>query len=150
MQLPVHRGILFGDEALLKINVDGVTDAPKVIIKNLGSSGVGDPLDQRQSVGFKVDGFGLAIKRPEAIVITYGIPKNAELAALSAQALFHDYSLMDTGSDKFNDTKAAHIKNTGEWSINKPYADKPGKDAAGNPAVLENNPVGNDPDSNVR
>jgi len=150
MQLPVHRGILFGDEALLKINVDGVTDAPKVIIKNLGSSGVGDPLDQRQSVGFKVDGFGLAIKRPEAVVITYGIPKNAELAALSAQALFHDYSLMDTGSDKFNDTKAAHIKNTGEWSINKPYTDEPGKDAAGNPAVLENNPVGNDPDSNVK
>ena len=81
--LPVVRGILFGDEAMVKLNVEGLSDAPKMIVKPLGSSGVADPLDQRQSVGFRVDGFGLAIKRPEAICITYGLCKNAALAALA-------------------------------------------------------------------
>lgn len=122
MQLPVHRGILFGDEALLKINVDGVTDAPKVIIKNLGSSGVSDPLDQRQSVGFKVDGFGLAIKRPEAIVITYGIPKNAELAALTAQTLFHDYNTLTQSENIYN---VNHVYD-GEQSLEIPGINAPG------------------------
>lgn len=93
-QLPVHRGILFGDEALVKLSVEGLSDAPRIIIKAVGSSGVMDPLDQRQSVGFRVDGFGLAIKRPEALCVTYGIPANAELAALTAAAIHGDYVLM--------------------------------------------------------
>lgn len=93
-QLPVHRGILFGDEALVKLSVEGLSDAPRIIIKALGSSGVTDPLDQRQSVGFRVDGFGLAIKRPEALCVTYGIPANAELSALTASAIYGDYTVM--------------------------------------------------------
>jgi hypothetical protein len=95
MQLPIHRGILFGMEALVKINVEGLSDAPQIIIKALGSSGVADPINQRQSVGYKVDGFGLAIKRPEAICITYGIPKFAELAALSNKVISGNWELMD-------------------------------------------------------
>lgn len=96
MQLPVHRGILFGAEAIIKLNVEGISDAPKIIVKALGSSGVADPIDQRQSIGYKVDGFGLAIKRPEAICITYGIPKFAELAALTNRVIGGgDYTLMD-------------------------------------------------------
>jgi hypothetical protein len=91
MQLPVHRGILFGAEALVKLAMEGVSDSPKIIIKALGSSGVADPIDQRQSIGFKVDGFGLAIKRPEAIVVTFGIPRYAELAALTEKVVFKDY-----------------------------------------------------------
>ena len=97
IQLPVVRGILFGDEAMVKLNVEGVSDAPRMIVKPLGSSGVADPLDQRQSVGFRVDGFGLAIKRPEAVCITYGLCRNAALAALAystADVLHGEYTLM--------------------------------------------------------
>ena len=97
IQLPVVRGILFGDEAMVKLNVEGVSDAPKMIVKPLGSSGVADPLDQRQSVGFRVDGFGLAIKRPEAVCVTYGLCNNAALAALAystADVVYGDYTLM--------------------------------------------------------
>lgn len=94
-QLPVHRGILFGMEALVKLNQDGISDMPQIIVKPLGSSGVADPINQRQSIGFKVDGFGLAIKRPEAICITYGIPKYAELAALTDKFLEGNWELMD-------------------------------------------------------
>ena len=97
LPVPVVRGILFGDEAMVKLNVEGVSDAPKMIIKPLGSSGVADPLDQRQSVGFRVDGFGLAIKRPEAVCVTYGLCRNAALAALAystADAMYGQYELM--------------------------------------------------------
>ena len=97
IELPVVRGILFGDEAMVKLNVEGVSDAPRMIVKPLGSSGVADPLDQRQSVGFRVDGFGLAIKRPEAVCITYGLCRNAALAALAystADVLHGEYTLM--------------------------------------------------------
>lgn len=105
-QLPVHRGILFGDEALVKLSVEGVSDAPRMIVKPLGSSGVADPLDQRQSIGFRVDGFGLAIKRPEAICVTYGIPVNAELAALTIASIHGEYTLLDGTTDT---SKVNHI-----------------------------------------
>jgi|GEM_PF-1548850 len=95
MQLPVHRGILFGAEAMVKLAIEGISDAPKIIVKALGSSGVADPIDQRQSIGFKVDGFGLAIKRPEAICVTYSIPKFAELAALSNKVVSSDWTTMN-------------------------------------------------------
>jgi hypothetical protein len=91
LQLPIHRGVLFGAEALVKLTMEGVSDSPKIIVKALGSSGVADPIDQRQSIGFKVDGFGLAIKRPEAVVVTFGIPRYAELAALTEKVVFKDY-----------------------------------------------------------
>lgn len=113
-QLPVHRGILFGDEALVKLSVEGVSDAPRMIVKPLGSSGVADPLDQRQSIGFRVDGFGLAIKRPEAICVTYGIPVNAELAALTIASIHGDYTLLDGTTDT---TKINHIDETNNIQV---------------------------------
>lgn len=115
-QLPVHRGILFGDEALVKLSVDGVSDAPKIIVKPLGSSGVADPLDQRQSIGFRVDGFGLAIKRPEAICVTYSIPENAEFAALTASAIHGDYTLL-TNYNTGNETPAVNSITEGEQDM---------------------------------
>jgi hypothetical protein len=167
MQLPVHRGILFGDEAIIKLNVEGVSDAPKIIIKALGSSGVADPIDQRQSVGYKVDGFGLAIKRPESICVTFGIPKFAELAALTTRFISGDWNLLD--GQVLDDTKANYIANDGTSQLRVDGVNDPrfgatpgedtvnGKDADGNdatiPVTLEDNVLdngGNDPESNVK
>jgi hypothetical protein len=116
MQLPVHRGILFGAEALVKLSTEGVSDAPRIIIKALGSSGVADPIDQRQSIGFKVDGFGLAIKRPEAVVVTFGIPRYAELAALTEKVVFKDYQASFL-EDPENDAYVNHIKADGSQAL---------------------------------
>lgn len=116
LQLPVHRGILFGDEALVKIQVDGVSDQPKIIIQALGSAGTADPLHQRQTVGFRVDGFGLALKRTEAVAITYGIPKNAEFAALTATYVAGRPELLDFESP-YDDTKPNHIANEGHQAL---------------------------------
>ena len=116
LQLPIHRGILFGAEALVKLSMEGISDAPRIIIKALGSSGVADPIDQRQSIGFKVDGFGLAIKRPEAVVVTFGIPRHAELAALTEKVIFKDYQASFL-SDAENDSFVNHIKADGSQAL---------------------------------
>lgn len=115
MQLPIHRGILFGAEAMIKLNVEGISDQPEIIIQPLGSSGVADPIKQRQSVGFKVDGFGLAIKRPEAVCVTYGIPKFAEMAALTSKVISGNFALMD--DRKLDDGYANYIATTGEQAL---------------------------------
>lgn len=133
MQLPVHRGILFGSEALVKLNVEGISDAPKIIVKALGSAGVSDPLDQRQSIGFKVDGFGLAIKRPEAVCITYGIPKFAEMAALTNKVISGDYTLMD--GRMLDDSYENHIATTGEQVLRVDGVNAT-EDSVGSPVVL--------------
>lgn len=165
MQLPVHRGILFGAEAMVKLAIEGVSDAPKIIVKALGSSGVSDPIDQRQSVGFKVDGFGLAIKRPEAICITYSIPRFAELAALSTKAISGDWTLMDERT--LDDGDANHIATAGHQVLEVSGTNDPnaaaktyavdGKTTSGAANVIDNtleeNELvngGNDAESNVK
>ena len=42
--------------------------------KGLGSSGVLDPIDQRQSIGFKINSVGFGSTRPEAIYDYVNIP----------------------------------------------------------------------------
>jgi len=41
---------------------------PRVIVKQAGSAGVADPLDQVSSIGWKMDGFGVKLLQPEYAV----------------------------------------------------------------------------------
>jgi hypothetical protein len=47
----------------------------RVISKGLGSAGVEDPLDQRQSIGWKITGFGAKVINSNAVVNYFSIPK---------------------------------------------------------------------------
>jgi|LSQX01.1.fsa_nt_gb hypothetical protein len=84
-QLPVHRGILFGDEALVKIVHANRNDGAELIIHKPGEAGALDPYNQRQSIAVRVKGFGVGINRTEAIVATFGVPYLAAHAFLEAQ-----------------------------------------------------------------
>lgn len=75
-QLPLHRCILLGKEALIETGIEGHTE-PKMYVKPLGSAGVLDPIDQRQSIGFKIDTIGYSLLKPEACVVCYTIPTGA-------------------------------------------------------------------------
>lgn len=75
-QLPIHKGILYGKEFLVRIGIAGEGDA-KMYIKKLGSAGVNDPIDQRQTIGAKINSIGFGLLRPEAGVITYSVPVQA-------------------------------------------------------------------------
>lgn len=75
-QLPVHRSFMFGDEFIYKTGIDGEMNA-KFYVKEKGSAGVLDPIDQRQSVGFKINTLGFNTVRPEAMVQFIFVPKHA-------------------------------------------------------------------------
>lgn len=89
MQLPVHRSFMFGDEHMIKTGISGRTGA-KFYVKQKGSAGVLDPIDQRQSFGFKIDTLGFTCVRPEALAQFIFVP---EKAVLTYAAVVDDYEL---------------------------------------------------------
>lgn len=74
--LPVHRAIILGAGGLVKTGFSGEMDA-KMYVKALGSTGVLDPIDQRQSIGFKINSIGFKAVRNEAIQVYHCIPSTA-------------------------------------------------------------------------
>lgn len=94
-QLPVHRGILFGDEALVKIVHANRNDSAELIIHKPGEAGALDPYNQRQSIAVRVKGFGVGINRTEAIVVTFGVPYLAANAFLTAAYMSGNAKMLD-------------------------------------------------------
>jgi hypothetical protein len=75
-ELPVHRSFMFGDEFIYKTGIDGEMNA-KFYVKEAGSAGTLDPINQRQSVGFKINTVGFNTVRPEAMVQFIFVPTQA-------------------------------------------------------------------------
>ena len=71
--LNVHHSFVIGEECLYRIGVEGHT-APQFIKKELGSAGTEDPLNQRQSIGWKIDTLGYKVVNPDAVVDYMSIP----------------------------------------------------------------------------
>ena len=65
--LNIHHTFVLGEECLFRIGVEGHT-APQFITKPLGSAGTEDPLNQRQSIGWKIDSIGYKVPNPDAVV----------------------------------------------------------------------------------
>lgn len=72
--LNIHYSFVIGNEALFRIGVEGHT-APQFIAKPEGSAGTADPLNQRSSVGWKIDSLGYKVANPDAVVAYVSIPK---------------------------------------------------------------------------
>ena len=77
-ELKVHRIFVLGADALTRTEIAGQGNA-KMYVKPLGSAGVLDPIDQRQSIGFKINSIGFGSTRPEAVVCYYCVPTQANL-----------------------------------------------------------------------
>ena len=65
--LNIHHSFVLGEECLFRIGVEGHTQA-QFITKPLGSAGTEDPLNQRQSIGWKIDSLGYKVANPDAVV----------------------------------------------------------------------------------
>ena len=65
--LNIHHSFVLGEECLFRIGIEGHT-APQFIKKELGSAGTEDPLNQRQSIGWKIDSLGYKVPNPDAVV----------------------------------------------------------------------------------
>ena len=68
-----HDSIILADEAYAITKLQGEGNV-RVITKGLGSAGVDDPLDQRQSIGYKITGFSAKVLRPESVVNYWSKP----------------------------------------------------------------------------
>jgi N4-gp56 family major capsid protein len=68
-----HDSIILADEAYAITKLAGEGNV-RVITKGLGSAGVSDPLDQRQSIGYKITGFSSKVLRPESVVNYWSNP----------------------------------------------------------------------------
>ena len=71
--LNVHHSFVLGEECLYRIGVEGHSQ-PEFIKKELGSAGTEDPLNQRQSIGWKLDAIGYKVPNPDAVVDYMSIP----------------------------------------------------------------------------
>ena len=79
-QLPVHQAIMLGADALGKIEVTGHGNV-NMYVKPKGSAGVLDPIDQRQSIGFKINTVGFKLIRDEACWVFHHVPTQAPATA---------------------------------------------------------------------
>jgi len=65
--------LIVGKDALTRTGLSG-EDSAKVYVKEKGSAGVLDPIDQRQSIGFKINSVGFGSTRLEAVVDYICVP----------------------------------------------------------------------------
>ena len=77
-ELKVHHILVVGKEALTRTGLTG-EGGTKMYVKQKGSAGVLDPIDQRQSIGFKINSVGFGTTRADAIVDYQCIPSTANL-----------------------------------------------------------------------
>lgn len=71
--LKVQHTLILGKDALVRTGLQGEGNA-KMYVKPLGSTGVLDPIDQRQSIGFKINSVGFGSVRTEAAVDYVNVP----------------------------------------------------------------------------
>ena len=74
--LTIEKVLVLGKDCLIRTNVEGQDNA-KMYAKPLGSAGVLDPIDQRQSIGFKINAVGFGVENNEAVAIYHCIPAQA-------------------------------------------------------------------------
>lgn len=103
--LNVHHSYVIGEEALFRIGVEGHT-APQFIKKELGSAGTADPLNQRQSIGWKIDSLGYKVVNPDAVVDYMSIPSQYRVNVnarpdLKNQFTDYWYGFVDRATGKY-------------------------------------------------
>jgi len=88
--LVAHDSIVIGEEAYAITKLEG--QSLKVITKGLGSAGVEDPLDQRQSIGWKMTGFSTKVLLPEAVVNYWALATNHADTSVEIEAPNYTYA----------------------------------------------------------
>ena len=75
-ELKFQHILILGKDALVRTGLSG-EDQARMYVKGKGESGVIDPIDQRQSIGFKINSVGFGSTRLEAVVDYICIPTMA-------------------------------------------------------------------------
>ncbi len=73
VEYKVQHVLVVGKEALVRTGLAGEDNA-RMYVKQKGSAGVLDPIDQRQSIGFKINSVGFGSTRLEAVMDYICVP----------------------------------------------------------------------------
>lgn len=119
--LNVHHSYVIGEEALFRIGVEGHT-APQFIKKELGSAGTEDPLNQRQSIGWKIDSLGYKVANPDAVVDYMSIPSQYRVNVnarpdLKNQYTDYWYGYVDASGNYYHPEQVAEAAGTGLYYV---------------------------------
>lgn len=103
--LNAHYSYILGEECLFKVGVEGHTQ-PQFIKKELGSAGTEDPLNQKQSIGWKIDSLGYKVPNPDAVVAYVSCPTQYKINLnarpdMKNQFTDYDYGYMDNNGNYF-------------------------------------------------
>jgi hypothetical protein len=104
--LNIHYSFVLGEECLFRIGVEGHTEM-QFIKKELGSAGTEDPLNQRQSIGWKVDSLGYKVPNPDAVVAYVSCPTQYKINVnarpdMKNQFTDYDYGYMSADGKYFH------------------------------------------------
>lgn len=102
--LNVHYSFVLGEECLFRIGVEGHT-MPQFIKKELGSAGTEDPLNQRQSIGWKIDSLGYKVPNPDAVVAYLSCPTQYKV----------NVNARPDVKNQFTDYKYGYMDNAGNY-----------------------------------
>ena len=78
VEFKAQHVLIVGKDALTRTGLSG-EDQARMYVKQKGSAGVLDPIDQRQSIGFKINSVGFGSTRLEAIVDYICVPSQVNL-----------------------------------------------------------------------
>lgn len=92
----VHYSYVLGEEALFEISIEG-HGTPQFISKPLGSAGTADPLNQRQSIGWKLDSIGYKVANPDAVQAYLSIPTQYRVNVNARPDLKNQFTEYDYG-----------------------------------------------------
>ena len=100
----IHYSYVLGEEALYEVTVEG-HGTPEFITKPLGSAGTSDPLNQKQSIGWKLDAIGYKVANPDAVQAYLSVPTQYRINMNARpdyknQFVDYDYGYVD-GNGKF-------------------------------------------------
>lgn len=104
--LNIHHSFIIGEECLFRVGVEGHT-APQFIKKELGSAGTEDPLNQRQSIGWKIDSIGYKVVNPDAVVDYMSCPSQYKVNVnarpdMKNQFTDYDYGYVDGSGNYYH------------------------------------------------
>lgn len=92
-KLNAHYSYILGEECLIETGVQGHTE-PQFISKPLGSAGANDPLNQKQTIGWKLDSIGYKVGNPDAVQAYISVPTQYKINTYPRPDMkneFHDY-----------------------------------------------------------
>lgn len=103
--LNAHYSYVLGEECLYRVGVEGHTQ-PQFIKKELGSAGTEDPLNQRQSIGWKIDSLGYKVPNPDAVVAYVSCPTQYKITLnarpdMKNQFTDYEYGYIDEATKRY-------------------------------------------------